>query len=508
LAPYLASLTFGFTFDDALTILSHRGVKQPFSVDDLFLRDFWGRSFVNTIGSYRPVATLTYWLDWHLGGGRPWIFHATNLALYAALLVLAERFLRRFFASALAAPTRLLIVGVFGALAIHTDVVPSATGRAEILAALFTLLALLAPLRETGGVRWRDALACSGASLLAMACKESALPVAVLAPLMAFRWHSGRGTAQRGRIDVLAAGNAFALVATIAFRVLRMPWMIPGPEGATANALFIAGPLARITGPASAFAHYLGHLFWPCRLAPDYGYAAIPVDHEPMVAAAGFVIAAAAITVAVATRRRPVGLTDAALAFAASYVAVSHVVLPAVVFVADRLFFLPSLWIITFAGLLAERAPRRLRVPFAGLAIAFAGAQAVVAARDSAHWRDDVTLFTSAVDAQPTAARSRRNLAQALADTGRLDDAAWQLIVSMALLTRFPAPVPAKDFPASWEAMPVPCRLLALRAESGQYTLFANMKEAQSMFLHLGYAGAAHVIEGWKAALPRCPSAR
>jgi len=299
-APYASSVASGFTFDDANTILSHPGVGGPLSVDDLFFRDFWGRSFVHTIGSWRPVVTPTYWLEWHLGGSRAWPFHADNLALYAALLALQALFLKRFFGDALGPAARLVTVGAAGALAIHADVVPSATGRAEILAAVFGLLALLAPLREGGPVRLREVALTAGASLLAAGAKESALPVALLAPLLAYRWHAARGTDRRGGMVALAAVNALGLAGVVAFRVLRMPWWDLGPERATENSLLAARSGQRLLGAGEVLAGYVQRLVWPARLAPDYSYAGIVPGHAPAQAVVGLALGALVLATALA----------------------------------------------------------------------------------------------------------------------------------------------------------------------------------------------------------------
>ncbi len=505
--PYASSLSFAFTFDDTFTIVGHQGVHRRPSVDDLLLRDFWGRSFMDTIGSWRPVTTFTYWVDWHAAGGQPWLFHATNLALYAILLVAAERFLHRFFDDALARPTRLLATGVFGALAIHADVVPSATGRSEILAALFALLALTLPLR-TGGVRLRDAIASAGATLLAMGSKESALPIAILVPVLAYRWHSSRGTARKEGHVALAATNAAVLVGVIGFRVLRMPWWALGPRQAAENALVVADVPVRLLGAAAVFAHYLGHLVWPSRLAPDYSYAALDVTHEPLLAAAGSALALAlALAVALAAtgrHRQAPGFPDAALGLGASYVVVSQVIVPASNAMADRLFFFPSLWVIACAALVAERAPHPYRRVIAIVSVAFAAGQGLVAARDALAWRDDLTLLSSAVEARPSVARSRRNLAEALAEAGRPEDAAWQLVVSMAILERFPAPVPADTFPPDIDGQPIAVRLDALGGKLGACVLRARMKEARAAFQHWGDGDEVGVLERWLATARAC----
>jgi hypothetical protein len=496
-APYASSVAFGFTFDDANTILTHPGVRGALSVDDLWLRDFWGRSFVNTIGSWRPVVTLTYWLDWHLGGGQPWLFHADNLVLYAALIGLQALFLKRFFGSALTPTSRLLAVGVGGALAIHADVVPSATGRAEILAALFALVALLAPLREGGPVRVREVALTAGASLLAAGAKESALPVALLAPLLAYRWHAARGTDRRGGMIALAAANAVALSGVVAFRVLRMPWWNWGADRATENSLLTASAWGRWMGAGEVLLGYLQRMALPAHLAPDYSYAGILPGHSPMLAAIGMAVAAVGFAVGLANWRRPPGLSDAAVGFAASYVVVSNTIVPASA-IADRLFFFPSFWAVTLAALAIQRLESRRREVIGALAVTFACVQARVAATGNARWSDDVTLFSSAIDARPTVVRSRRNLAQALADAGRLEDAAWQLTVANAILDRYPMPIPDNDFPSSWDHAPMAVRLAELRTKVGAPALDADIQRAASTFLHWGNDDVAAVLETWR----------
>ena len=499
--PYASSVGFGFALDDGFTITGHRGVHGPLSATDLLLRDFWGRSFMDTIGSWRPTTTFTYWVDWHLGAGRPWVFHATNVALYAALLVVAERFMARFFGSALSARARYAAVGVFGLLTIHADVVPSLAGRAEILAALFALLAIRLPLSHEGPVRPAVALAAAAATLLAIGSKESALPVGVLAPVLAYRWHARRGTAQGPGMLTLFAANALALAGVVAFRCLRMPWMDLGPDRALENPLIGASAGTRFIGAGSVLIHYLGHLVWPLHLAPDYSYAATDVAHEHALGVLGIALAVGGVVVLARTWRGPPGLADAVLGFGASYVAVSHVFLPAVAVLADRLFFFPSFWVVAIASLALEPAIRgvssRAKTGVAGLC-ACAALQGGMACHEAGHWRDDPTLLTSAVAAEPNVARSRRNLAQALAEAGRPEDAAWQLVVSMEILSRYPAAIPPDEFRAL-DLQPQDVRLGALLDHIGACDLQHRLEETRAAFGRWGMAEAGAQVAAWLA---------
>jgi hypothetical protein len=502
--PYASSVTFGFALDDDFAVVGHRGVHGALSATDLLLRDFWGRSFMDTIGSWRPMTTLTYWLDWHAGGGRPWVFHATNVALYAALLGVCDRFLARFFGPVLSARARYGAVLAFGLLALHADVVPSIAGRAELLAALFSLIAILLPIRDRGPVRPGVGLAAAAASLLAIGSKESALPIALLAPVLVHRWHTRRGDPRGPGMVLLFASNAAVLAGVVAFRCLRMPWMALGPERAMENPLIGAGFAARLLGAGAVLLHYLAHLAWPAALAPDYSYAGIDVGHEPLLGAIGIVVAVAAASAVAMTWRRPPGVADALLGFAASYVVVSHVFLPAVAVMADRLFFLPSLWVVTLAALLVEAVEKRTAAPVRTLVGALVGAflvgQGTVATLDGAAWRDDLTLLTRAVHAAPGVARSRRNLAQALAEAGRPADAAWQLVVAMTILARYPARIAPDEF-RSLDGEPPSSRVAVLRDHIGACALRDRLVEARAAFTRWEMQGPRALIDGWLAPL-------
>jgi hypothetical protein len=494
--PYAGSVGYGFTFDDANCILGHPGVGGPLSFENLLLRDNWGLPWFMTVGNWRPLATFSYWLDWHLGDGRASIFHVDNLLLYALVLVLYALFLKRFFARALTPGARLLAVAAAGALATHCDVVPSATGRSEILAALFAFVALVAPLRD-GPIRARDVVFAAVASTLAACAKESALPVSLLTPLLAYRWHRARGTDQRTGMTALTAACTAGLCGVVVFRVLRMPWWGLGPKLALEDAVMPTGSSGRLWGAAEVLVRYLGHVLYPARLAPDYGYAGIVPGHAPMLAAVGVALGAATAATILGAWNRPPGVADALLGFGAAYAVVSHVIVPASTVLADRLFFFPSFWLVTVVALAASGL-QRSRTFVGTAAVAFALIQAAVAARTSPRWRDDVTLLTAAVEARPTVQRLRRDLAQVLADRGRPEDAAWQLAVSKAILGLLPEPLPEDDFPVRWDGQPVEARLTALRERVGQPALRDALRHSIAVAMHWGYPEVATVLRAWE----------
>jgi hypothetical protein len=457
--PYLFSVTYGFTLDDANTILGHKGVQGPFSLEDIVHRDWWGRSRFDTIGTWRPLPTLTFFVDRHIGGGRPWLFHADNVVLYAALLVLFDRFLR-LWCSSLSRATRLLIVLVFALLAVHADVVPSCTGRAEILAALFSLLAI-AIATCTPTLSGREASLSALALFLALLSKESASPMAVLLPFLAHRTHAPKRTSTRGGMLGLAVACPLALGATLAFRVLEMPFMDLGPERAIENPLIAADTTHRLLGALDALGLYTRHLLFGAHLAPDYSFSEPPLLRDGFAGIAlGASVALGLAGLTVVSWQRAPRVSDAAMAFGAAYLSVSNVFVAASA-IADRLVFFPSLWLVVTVGLAMDHAvqrpaPRRV---LGGVAVFFAALQGVQAVRYASTWRDDVSLLGAAVREYPNVLRMQRNLAHALADLHDDDSAAWHLAIAEAIHGNYPAPVARDAIDPAWDGEPLGERL-------------------------------------------------
>lgn len=160
-ALYLPSLDYSFVADDAVYL----GVRNSILLD-LAPTELW-RLFLGPTNpwEYLPIRDLTYWLDARLLGTYGESFHAGNLAWYALCVFAAYRaalatYLIREAADrerckAMAA----LAAALFAAHPAHVEAVAWISGRKDILAALFLLLAWAALVdgaarRERGGIAW------------------------------------------------------------------------------------------------------------------------------------------------------------------------------------------------------------------------------------------------------------------------------------------------------------------------------------------------------------------
>ncbi len=463
-AIWAPTLGAGFTFDDQVTILDQPAVTGPLSLRALLLRDYWGAPFGHGPGTYRPVVTASFWLDWHLGGGKPWVFHLVNILLFVGLLAVAEWSLRRL-APTMGGVARWLTIGAFATLAIHVDAVPSATGRSEILSALFAIAACGFALAEDP--KPRDVALSLSMFALALLSKESTLPFAVLLAWLAYR--------RRGRFAIGAGAVALA-AAFVAFRrVSGLPLKLVGEQNHFANPLHLASPGTRLHAALQALGHYFGHLLAPIDLCPDYGYAALMPTAAPRWPTFAGVAIVLLLLLAVLRLRRPAA-TDAAAGFVAAYIVSANVFTPASVFVADRIFFLPSFFVVVLLGVAADASERRR--PIALVAVAAMVLQGALATLGGTMWRDDERLFAYAVRACPKGFVTRLNRAQS---TRNRDEAAWALVVAVDIFRRFPAPIPDEVIPASWEDEPVERRFLLYRRARGDAHFFAACSGAKRL---------------------------
>jgi hypothetical protein len=420
-AMFAPSLGYSLTFDDLGTVVEHPGV-QGMSVRDVLLRGFWGHHFGDpeAVPTYRPVVTLTYWLDRHLGRGAPWVFHATNLLWYALLLFALFRLLRTW--NIVAPRARLLVVSCFAALAIHADVVPSVTGRTEIMAALFSILALDFALRDN--VRWFVPVA-----LLAMFSKESALPFVAVIPLVV-----------RKRTIAFAAAASVASVLAFRFGV-GLPFRAAMTGAEADNVLLTRGFVARLPGVFDVLTRYLEHTLTGVELSPDYHYASV-VPSSTMFAVRPAIGVVATVLAVLYLRR------EVLLLFAGSYLVVSSFLMPASAVLADRVFFLPSFFLVLALAIAAERRAR-VAVP---VAVAFAVVQSILAIALSRIWRNERTLAMHVVATYPVNARGRHMRAHIAYLDGDVATTAWELVVESAIYNAYPRALERDAIPASWDA--------------------------------------------------------
>ena len=142
------SLGNGFAYDDLPLIVENARVTTLLPPWEYFGQSYWPAG-----GLYRPLTAWLLALQWKLGGGAPWIFHATNVALHALVTGLVYLLARRMLAPAWAGLAALL----FAVHPVHVEAVANVVGSRELLC---TALVLAAVLTATARRSMRDSPRC------------------------------------------------------------------------------------------------------------------------------------------------------------------------------------------------------------------------------------------------------------------------------------------------------------------------------------------------------------
>lgn len=182
---YVRTATFDFVRADDADLI---GGNQAFLSDIRNLPQAFRRSYFETENVvtdlktyYRPVTIASFMIDAQRGGAGPSAYHATNVALHAAVSALVLALARRWGAAPGAA---LAATVLFAVHPLNMQAVAWIAGRNDLLVALFGLVSLLAWSRASDARERFGVASCAVhvvSFALALFSKESGLAVPLLA---------------------------------------------------------------------------------------------------------------------------------------------------------------------------------------------------------------------------------------------------------------------------------------------------------------------------------------
>ncbi|HKW39875.1 MAG TPA: hypothetical protein VJN39_01375 [Gemmatimonadales bacterium] len=384
-AVYLGSLWNEFALDDNPVVRFNSLVLSFSGVWRAFVSPYWPPELGG--GMYRPLPLATYALDWQLGW-TAW-FHAVNVLWHAGASVAVALSARRWMSDRAALAAGLL----FAVHPVHVEAVANLVGRAELMAAAFSVVAVYAALARDS-VGW-----CAAALAAGLLSKENA---AIVPSLIVWAWIVGLERPSRRRM-IQYAGSWVAL--GVVYGAVR--WAILRHESAFVNGapIFLgASPAAVRLTAVAAFTDFARLLLWPVHLRVDYSPAERTLVTTPfdlrfglgLLCLAGW----AALLVLAWRRRRKVevfGLGWIALAL----LPVANLLYPAGVLVAERTLYLPSVGLALVVGAVLETAMALgwQRVTWAlGLVALAAGVRTT---QRVPVWRDDRSVVRSELRDSP-----------------------------------------------------------------------------------------------------------
>lgn len=417
-----------FVYDDHVYVEQNPLVTGPLNFKDIFTSSYPPES--PDQGLYRPILTLSYHFSAMLFGipAKPDAFNGflfANTCMHLAnVLLVFFLILRLRFSHATALAAALL----FAIHPVLSESVAWTVGRAEIGAALWTLVALHLFWSTPISLRF---LALP-AWLLALLFKESAIMAPVLAWILAsYRPESLPKFPIRLRIPFGACG-VILLGLYAGLRSIALPHFTPS----VTPFLGIQSPLGQVGTAEMMLWKYLIHVFLPVPLSVFHDIAPAQglFELRPMLALFGFgALAAALCRWPRETRDWRYGL----FWWIAALFPVSNLVIPIGTIFAERFLYLPGLFLYVAA---AETARRWLMAPASNEgAVQRRWARASVAAlvliagvyvaffiktvRRNADWHNDLTLWESVLRHYPGSFVASAPYASALSKASRYEEA-------------------------------------------------------------------------------------
>ncbi len=422
---YLNTFNNGYTFDDYAVIAENQLVQQGSPID-IFSQ------YISMPGSiYRPLTLVTFAVD-ERSGLNPLGGHVVNVGLHAIVSLLTYSLATRLLVS----PSAQLTSGLLFALhPVHTEAVASLVGRAELLAALLALAALVTFARyiESNQRRWLTA------SLLLFAlgpfAKENALTVLPLVPILG--WQMRRGTKPRDLVTVtlafLAAAAPYLVLRTSVLGGLTFPNTIHALD----NPLGYLPLRERLATAIAIVGDYVGLLALPIRLSADYSFDQVPIVTSALDGRLLLATTAAALAVAACWKYRHTAAPYCLLFFLCTLSLTSNIPFTIGTIKAERLLYLPSVgWCIGIGLFIGAALRHRYAIvaPCLALMLVFFSARTWIRNYD---WADNTKLFRATATSSPNSAKALYNYGLVLQRKGKLKEARVYLLRALQILPSY-----------------------------------------------------------------------
>jgi tetratricopeptide (TPR) repeat protein len=432
--PYLNTLWFSFVYDDEYQIVDNPYLRSFHYIKQILTTAVW--SFKNAsvqTSYYRPLMSLEYLVLYQIYGPLAYVFHAANVLTHVAVVLMLFALTRRLFHSE---PLALVAAALFAVHPIHTEPVAWVASVSDLQLGFFVLAAFwfYLDMGDSARKRWWTPLALSGSFLLALLSKEPAFMFPVVAVIYEHLFRTDREqTTWREKLRRYSP----LLALNVLYLSLRT-WSIGAllPRAQRPN----LGWGASLLSGFSLLGDYLNKLVWPARLTAFYPFLAARNMLNPgVLAGIAWLLAIAFVCVLSWKSERLVTLAAIWLlvilapALNARWIAAN-------VF-ADRYAYLPSVgfcWMVAWGGMRLWNStehrpqPRWARVALAIIALSICGVLTLRVVTRNRVWRDEISLYTDALQYDPYNSTVRADLGGAYWNARRDADAMreWNLALA------------------------------------------------------------------------------
>lgn len=407
---YLQTLTFGFTyFDDNKLILSNSKILSDFgNVARVFQTD----AFLRDSGIfYRPLQTLSYMADMHLGGDGTWIYHLSNILLLGFIACFLCLLLRRFNVSAGLALSGTLVYCVHPLFVSSVAWVPA---RGDLLLMLFSLLSF---------IFWIDYLRLRKGSYLiyhwlaftiALFCKETAAVLPLL--YVAYFWLMMKDRLPWKKLWFVLLLYALSGITWFVMRTNALGGVFASGETTggtvTNNVTGLHAIILNIRTIPESFAR----LFLPWGIEPIPGFTLLRT-------LAGLIVLSLVIFLAIQNKARLKHEMIFCFAWFLLLLAPTLMFKHEAIDYLDHRFFLPMVGILIFILCLIPKGWLDAGLWKRWLVVAVIGLLSGLTFFNKRSYTDLMTYYTAAIDKNPASAFAYNNRGAAFHNQGFLDDA-------------------------------------------------------------------------------------
>lgn len=423
----------------ALILVAYRNVYSvPFLFDDFaaivenpHIHQIWPPTWLTatkpqTPLTGRPIAALTFALNWKLAGGNPTSYHAVSVAIHSICAWLLFRIVELMLLSVYGESrstnhvlaVSALIAGLWALHPIQSEAVTYITQRTELLMTLFYLLTIYCSIRACqSGDHWQWVLAVVVSASLGMGCKES-MATAPIVVLVLLKLLDG------GSFRSIISKNRRLMCALVFSELILVGLMARGGRSETAGLATGIGSVDYLLIQCRVVLGYFRLCAWPHPLVFDYG----PARDSSMQEAWPFVAAMLVIVsmIAVLTVKKPrvgwlLALSLLVLTPTSSIVPISSEI------GAERRMYLPLAFLLgaiipAISRRISINGGRTLRIIGASTAAGVVIACILVTVNRIADYQSAERIWTNSLVAEPDNWRAHFNLGFIHDEAGRVED--------------------------------------------------------------------------------------
>lgn len=400
---YGSSLGNDYNLDDHLAFTSNpNALKGLTDIQSIFTQNSFHQGDYSF--GYRPIATLSFAIEYQFFGTNPFVSHLINLLLYTFSCFLVFLLVKNIFPT-ISLRTSLAIGVLFLAMPIHSEIVNNIKCRDELLMFNFGLISTILFLKSFGKNAWLIIPAFLSLTFSILSKKTGFVFFGIIPTSIFF--HS-QFSIQR----ILSRG----LIAIATFPFIRLFRKATRGDVNIREYNLIESPLFdsaievdQISLTLHSFWFYFSKLIFPTELVSYYGYNTIQFNGYDLSSFLSIIVVIGLIIVGLSALKKKNAIAFGAILFLGGMLPIVNWLVPLVGIVAERFVTVASIGWVVFVvfglGFVVEKLNlkkgRNILTPL--LVVYLVGSFLMIQNRNQ-EWKNQFTLFTADVQKEPNSA--------------------------------------------------------------------------------------------------------